>query len=111
MVARVRPTECCAPRRRKPLPERSRERLVSVAKALADANRIEILRLVAAQDGPLCACDVVAQFDLSQPTVSHHLRVLKDAGLISAERKGLWVFYEIDPDATEVLGDLSALIG
>jgi ArsR family transcriptional regulator, arsenate/arsenite/antimonite-responsive transcriptional repressor len=70
-----------------------------VLKALADPNRLRILALIAAQPASeaLCACDVEASFELSQPTISHHLRVLREAGLISVTKRGLWHYYAVEP--------------
>lgn len=65
-------------------------------RALADPTRLEILALLAAARGELCACDIESRFDLSQPTISHHLRLLKAAGLVSSERRGTWVFYTLE---------------
>lgn len=110
MVARTKPAECCAAIPVRPLRDRQLRRLAGAAKALADPNRIRILRLLAGQKGPLCACDVVGHTDLSQPTVSHHLKVLKEAGLLRSERRGLWVFYSVDPRGAGVLSDLAGLI-
>ena len=110
MAARARPAGCCLPRAVDPLPDARLERVATVAKALADPNRIEMLRLVAQQPGPLCACDIVEHFDLSQPTVSHHLKILKGAGLLRGTRTGLWAFYEIEPEGASVLGSLSELL-
>ena len=81
-----------------------------IAKALADPNRIEIMRLLAQQKGPLCACDIVEHFDLSQPTISHHLRILKEAGLLRGTRNGLWAFYEAEPDGVDVLEGLTGFL-
>lgn len=64
-----------------------------IFRALADPTRLGILALLAAQRRPLCVCDIVAQFPLEQPTISHHLKVLRQAGLAEAERRGLWVYY------------------
>ena len=133
MVARTKPAGCCAAVPVRPLRDRQLRRLAGAAKALADPNRIRILRLLAGQEGPLCACDVVGHTDLSQPTVSHHLKVLKEAGLLRrstwasrrctsswlaplrcmllrSERRGLWVFYSVDPGGAGVLSDLAGLI-
>ena len=73
-----------------------RDRLVGGFRALGDPTRFEIFRLIAAQSDPLCACDVVERFDLSQPTISHHLRVLRDAGLIRVDRQGVWAYYQVE---------------
>ena len=82
-----------------------------VGKALADPNRIEMLRLLAQQPGPVCACDIVDHFDLSQPTVSHHLKILKEAGLLRGTRNGLWAFYKYDSDGARALEGLIELFG
>jgi ArsR family transcriptional regulator len=59
--------------------------------------------LIAAQEAPICACDVVARFDVSQPTISHHLKVLKEAGLVVVSRRGVWAYYAPDPRGTALL--------
>lgn len=97
MNTRTRPDSCCeTPNPPTPLPTSERERLVGTFKALADPTRLDIFRLVAAQDAPLCACDVVERFAVSQPTVSHHMKVLRDAGLVSVSRQGVWAYYAVD---------------
>ena len=106
---RTRPAGCCAPRAPRPLSRGAQERLVAAFHALADPTRLEILRLLAAQPGPTCACDVVEHFDLSQPTISHHLKVLREAGLLRASRRGIWSFYEVDRKGLERLGEAAAL--
>jgi ArsR family transcriptional regulator len=106
---RSRPAGCCAPKAPRPLSRAAQERLVGAFRALSDPTRLEILRLLAAQPGPTCACDVVEHFDLSQPTISHHLKVLRDAGLLRASRRGIWSFYEVDRDGLAVLGEASSL--
>ncbi len=110
MVARTKPADCCAPTWVEPLPAGRLQRLAAVARALSDPSRIEILRLLARQQGPMCACDIVGHFDLSQPTVSHHLRTLREAGLLRADRRGLWMFYSVDPDGGATLDGLSGLL-
>ncbi|MBF6611502.1 MAG: winged helix-turn-helix transcriptional regulator [Chloroflexi bacterium] len=64
--------------------------------ALSDPTRLAIVQMLAVLDEPLCVCDIVAQFQLGQPTISHHLRVLRDAGLVLWEKRGLWVYYSLD---------------
>ena len=81
-----------------------------LARGLSDPNRVEILRLIAAQRGPICACDIVEAIDLSQPTVSHHLKILREAGLIEATKQGLWTFYAIAPGARAALRGLATLV-
>lgn len=110
MTARARPASCCNLRAVEPLPDEQLQHVAKLAKALGDPNRIEMLRLLAHQPGPVCACDVVERFDLTQPTVSHHLRILKDAGLLRSTRNGLWVFYEVDTEGLDSLRDLTGLL-
>lgn len=75
------------------------EAAVARCKALADRTRLTILATLAASDAPICVCDLNAHVALEQPTVSHHLKVLRAAGLIEAERRGTWVYYRLRPDA------------
>ncbi len=77
--------------------------MLSVFKALADGTRLDIFRLIAAQEAPICACDVVDRFDVSQPTIAHHLKVLRTAGLITVSRRGVWAYYEVDPRGADLL--------
>jgi ArsR family transcriptional regulator len=85
------------------MPASERERLVAMFKALGDATRLEIFRLIAAQEAPLCACDVVERFDVSQPTISHHMKVLREAGLITVSRRGVWAYYAANPRGVDLL--------
>ena len=76
---------------------------------LVDSTRIEIMRLLTAQDGPTCVCDIVDHFDLAQPTISHHLRVLREAGLLVATKVGIWSFYAPDPARQQLLPRVAEL--
>jgi ArsR family transcriptional regulator len=109
MPTRTRPAGCCAPRPPRPLARPAQDRLVAVFAALADPTRLEILRLLAAQPGPTCVCDVVDHFDLAQPTISHHLKVLREAGLLRASKRGIWSFYEVDRKGIELLAGATGL--
>jgi len=111
MTKRSRPEGCCDLKAVRPLPQSRERQLAAMLKALADPTRLQILRVVSAQSGPVCACDIVDRFDLSQPTISHHLKVLRDAGLLTSRRKGLWSFYEPDPAGLRGLAELPLLIG
>ena len=94
MIATSRPSNCCAdPVSVEPLPAAKRDGLVAVLRALGEPMRLEIYRLIAAQDGPLCVCDIVERFPLQQPTISHHLRVLREAELVTVCREGKWAYY------------------
>ena len=105
---RPRPQGCCPPRPIAPLGEAEQERLLRAFKALADPTRLEILRLLGAQAGPTCVCDLVAHFELSQPTISHHLKVLREAGLLTQTRLGIWAFYAVDPEGLALLAGAPA---
>jgi ArsR family transcriptional regulator, arsenate/arsenite/antimonite-responsive transcriptional repressor len=109
MVGRARPTDCCAPLVPPPdLALNRRDSLVAVYRALGDATRLEVFRLIAAQTAPICVCDIVDQFDVSQPTISHHLKVLRDAGLVKVSRRGVWAFYAVDPAGLALLRNAPA---
>ena len=110
MSTRTKPTGCCdIPNEPDSLPAAEHERVVAMLKALADPTRLDIFRLVAAQEAPICACDVVDRFDVSQPTISHHMKVLRDAGLITVSRRGVWAYYAADPRGLALLrGSLDA---
>ncbi len=92
-----------------PLSEDQAERIAPLLKALADPVRLRLLSLVAShEDGEACVCDLNDAFDLSQPTISHHLKVLHEVGLLDRSKRGVWVYYRI---RREALADLGALIG
>jgi ArsR family transcriptional regulator len=81
------------------------QRLAAVAKALGDPVRVQLVDVLRKHAGKVCVCELVPLFDLSQPTVSHHLKVLRDAGIVASERQGLWAYYYVLPEGLE---DLSA---
>jgi ArsR family transcriptional regulator, arsenate/arsenite/antimonite-responsive transcriptional repressor len=103
MASRARPTDCCAPTTPSDLTPSRRDRLVALYRALGDATRLEVFRLIAAQPGPICVCDIVDRFNVSQPTISHHLKALRDAGLVKVSRRGVWAFYAVDPAGLALL--------
>lgn len=107
MPARARPEGCCPLRPVRALPPGRRDRVVEVLKALADPTRLELVRLLARQPGPTCVCDLVDRFDLSQPTISHHLKILRDAGLVTSTRRGIWSFYALDPRGLDRVRELT----
>jgi ArsR family transcriptional regulator len=96
---------CCAPVMQAPLGEADAEELAGAFKVLADPVRLRLLSLIAARDGETCACELVNVLDRSQPTISHHLSVLHDAGLLSREKRGRWVWYRTVPTRIEALRD------
>src|SRR3954454_25341779 len=78
-------------------------RMAEIAKALGDPIRMQLVDVLRKHAGKVCVCDLVPLFDLSQPTVSHHLKVLRDAGIVGSERRGLWTSYYVNPDSLEEL--------
>ena len=78
-------------------------RMAAVAKALGDPIRLQLVDVLRKHAGKVCVCELVPLFDLSQPTISHHLKVLREAGLVDSERRGLWAYYYVVPDALEEL--------
>jgi ArsR family transcriptional regulator len=99
---------CCAPVLQAPLGEGDAEGLADVFKVLADPVRLRLLSLIAARDGETCACELVGVLDRSQPTISHHLSVLHDAGLLAREKRGRWVWYRTVPARIAALRDALA---
>lgn len=99
---------CCSPLTRAPLAEDWATNLARMFKAIGDPVRLRMLSLIAShQGGESCVCDISPAFELSQPTISHHLKVLREAGLLDCERRGTWVYYRVIPSA---LGRLSAVL-
>jgi ArsR family transcriptional regulator, arsenate/arsenite/antimonite-responsive transcriptional repressor len=94
---------CCAPVVYPDVERQEAERMARIAKALADPVRLQLVDVLRKHAGKVCVCELVPLFDLSQPTVSHHLKVLRDAGLVASERRGLWAYYYVLPDALEEL--------
>jgi ArsR family transcriptional regulator len=98
---------CCSPLSREPLSEEAAERIAPLLKALADPVRLRLLSLVASHAGrEACVCDLNDAFDLSQPTISHHLKVLHEVGLLDREKRGVWVYYRASNSALRALADL-----
>jgi len=94
---------CCEPVAHPAIDHGEAARLAEVAKALGDPIRVQLVDVLRRHAGRVCVCELVPLFDLSQPTVSHHLKVLRDAGLVGSERRGLWAFYYVNPEALEEL--------
>ena len=98
---------CCTPVTAAPLDPDAAERLAGILKALADPARLRLLSLVAAQPGgEACVCELTEPLGLSQPTVSHHLKILTDAGLLARDKRGVWAFYRLVPEALPALGQV-----
>jgi ArsR family transcriptional regulator, arsenate/arsenite/antimonite-responsive transcriptional repressor len=104
MAKRTRTQTCCPSVIAAPLTEREAADLAKGFAALADPARLRLLSLIAAQpDGEVCACELVEPIGKSQPTVSHHLKVLREAGLVEGDKRGTWVWYRAVPDALDRL--------
>src|ERR1700709_1972243 len=105
----VETVACCSPLSREPLSQAQAEQIAPLLKALADPVRLRLMSLVASHEGgEAWGCDLDDAFELSQPTISHHLKVLHEAGLLDREKRGVWVYYRA---RTQPLADLGALIG
>src|SRR3989449_4693711 len=104
----VQTVACCSPLSREPLSEAEAEGIAPLLRALADPVRLRLMSLVASHEGgEACVCDLNDAFDLSQPTISHHLKVLHEAGLLDRDKRGVWVYYRA---RTEALASLAAII-
>src|SRR5580700_193436 len=91
---------CCHPVAQ-PLPAAQADALAAVYKALGDPTRIQILHILATASEPVCVCDFTAAFDLGQPTISHHLATLREAGIVTSFKRGIWAFYRLNPAMSE----------
>lgn len=100
--------ECCAPLLEEPLEAEAADRLAGWFGILSDPTRLRLLSLIAAAGESCAACDLVEPSGVSQPTVSHHLKVLREAGLVASEKRGRWVYYRAVPERLHVL---SAALG
>ncbi|MFE1289592.1 ArsR/SmtB family transcription factor [Streptomyces sp. NPDC058751] len=102
---------CCPPLTERPLTADEAERSAVMFKALGDPVRLRLFSLVASHEGgEACVCDI-SDVGVSQPTVSHHLKKLKEAGLLSSERRGTWVYYRVEPSVLAAMGQLLTRAG
>ena len=92
---------CCEPVVYPDIEREAAERMGRVAKALGDPIRMQLVDVLRKHAGKVCVCELVPLFDLSQPTVSHHLKVLREAEIVGSERRGLWAYYYVNPEALE----------
>jgi ArsR family transcriptional regulator, arsenate/arsenite/antimonite-responsive transcriptional repressor len=95
--------DCCLPRRIAPRDRALAAQVADVARLLADPIRVQVLDLLREADGEVCQCDLQPLFDVSQPTMSHHLKKLREGGVVDVERRGKWAYYSINDEALEVL--------
>ncbi len=94
---------CCEPLVHPAVTPDQAERIALVARALSDPIRVQLVDVLGKHAGKVCVCELTPLFDVSQPTVSHHLKVLREAGLVDVERSGLWAYYYVIPEATKEL--------
>ncbi len=98
---------CAIPLVREPIGEAAAAGLAQVFKALGDPVRLRLVSLIGAhRGGEVCVCELTTAFDLTQPTISHHLKVLREAGIIGSERRGTWVYYRLVPAALDRMAAL-----
>ena len=103
----VQQVACCSPLVGQPLTAAQAEGVAPLLRAVADPVRLRLLSLIAShKDGEACVCDLHDAFDLSQPTISHHLKVLHEVGLLDRTKRGVWVYYRARPEVLDSLGTL-----
>jgi ArsR family transcriptional regulator, arsenate/arsenite/antimonite-responsive transcriptional repressor len=108
ILSPVESVACCSPLAHEPMTSQQADQVAPLLKALADPVRLRLMSLVAShQGGEACVCDLSGAFELSQPTISHHLKVLHECGLLDRDKRGVWVYYRARTDA---LANLAALI-
>jgi ArsR family transcriptional regulator len=101
------PAACCSPLTRGALDDDAAERLARAFRALGDRHRVRLLSLIAASEGgEACICDLTAPVGLAQPTISHHMKLLVEAGLVTREQRGKWAYYRVAPDSAAALGGM-----
>ena len=94
---------CCEPIAHPSVDQAEAARIAALAKALSDPIRVQLVDVLRSHAGEVCVCELQPLFDISQPTLSHHLKKLRDAGIVGVERRGLWAFYYVNQDSLEVL--------
>lgn len=105
----LRTVQCCTPLAREPLDVERAAQMAPAFKALGDPVRLRLFSLIASHaEGEACVCDLTGEFDVTQPTISHHLKVLRDAGLLTSERRASWVYYRVASGALTALATLLA---
>ncbi|MGH2944854.1 MAG: ArsR/SmtB family transcription factor [Solirubrobacteraceae bacterium] len=104
-VKRAKGERCCEPVVYPDVEREQAQRMASIARALAEPVRLQLVDVLRKHAGKVCVCELVPLFDLSQPTISHHLRKLRDAGIVDHEKRGLWAYYYVRPEALDELSD------
>ena len=109
LIEDERPIVCCVPLAAPSLSDAEAHAAASLFAALGDPARVRIVNIIATTNEPVCACDLITPLGLSQPTVSHHLKRLVDAGLLEREQRGKWAYFSVTPEASERLAGLVEL--
>jgi ArsR family transcriptional regulator, arsenate/arsenite/antimonite-responsive transcriptional repressor len=107
----LEPVACCAPLAASTLSDEEAAATAELFKALGDPARVRLVNLLAQSEGEVCMCDLIEPVGLSQPTVSHHMKKLVDAGLVEREQRGKWAFFSLNRDAVEKLAAVADLKG
>ena len=98
---------CCTPLLRQPITADQADELARLLKALADPTRLQLVSMVAVlEDGEACVCDLTEPLGLTQPTISHHLKILVDAGIFTRDKRGVWAYYSLVPAALDALAEV-----
>jgi ArsR family transcriptional regulator, arsenate/arsenite/antimonite-responsive transcriptional repressor len=105
------PIACCVPLAAATISDGEASATAELFRALADPNRVKIVNLLATAGEPVCACDLIAPLGLAQPTVSHHLKTLTDAGLLDREQRGRWAYFSLNAEALHTLAAVADLKG
>jgi ArsR family transcriptional regulator, arsenate/arsenite/antimonite-responsive transcriptional repressor len=105
------PVLCCVPLTAPGLTDEEAEATAEVFRALSDSARVRIVNVLATSDEPICICNLTGPLGLSQPTVSHHMKKLLEAGLVEREQRGKWAFFTLKPEAAEKLSAVADLKG
>ena len=111
MSATLAPIACCAPLAAAALSDDEAGATAEIFRALGDPHRVKAVNLLATRGEPVCICDLIAPLGLSQPTVSHHMKKLLDAGLVDREQRGKWAFFSLNTDALRTLAAVADLKG
>ena len=111
MTLTLEPVACCAPLTAPTLSDEEATATAELFKALSDPARVRALNLLATSDEPVCVCNLVEPLGLSQPTVSHHMKKLLDAGVVEREQRGKWAYFSLRSDAVEKLATVADLKG
>jgi ArsR family transcriptional regulator, arsenate/arsenite/antimonite-responsive transcriptional repressor len=105
-------SQCCTPLLRQPLSAGHAASLAYILKALADPTRLQLVSMVAAHEGgEACVCDLTAPLGLTQPTISHHLKILVEAGILTRDKRGKWAYYALVPGALDAVSEVLTTTG